>query len=113
MKSNLEQALIACSYRFINSKSLYMKLYGFNWIIFDINKKLVSSWFPGKENNFVCWNTKEFDEIFSEDCNNILEFAKSVQYYEKYNGPHGHGDILTNIKNYMLLDNYFNQSIFL
>ena len=114
MKSNLEQSLVACSYRpvYKNKELLYIKVYGFTIIIFDINKEIVSSWFKGVE-EITCWNKKEFKEIF-DDINDVIpELTKSIQYYERYDGPHGHGNIPKNIEYFMLIDDYFKQFIFL
>ena len=114
MKSNLEQALVACSYRPIHKDKelLYIKVYGFNIIAFDVNREIVSSWFKGIE-EIACWNKKEFKEIFDKNDDDISELAKSIQYYERYNGPHDHGNIPENMKDFILIDDYFKQFVFL
>lgn len=114
MKSNLELALIACSYRPVTSenRTVYMKLYGFNWILFDMSIKEVISYFAGKE-DFTCWNRKSFEELFDENTQTVLQYAQDIQYYERYDGPHGHGGSPNSMDNYMLIDDYFKQFQFL
>lgn len=111
MRSLLELALIACSYRPIrtnNEKIIYAKLCGFTWIKVDIDNREISSWFLGNKNKLICWSYKTFEEIFEGFEDTLEGKSYAIQYYELYNSAVDHGNCpIEHISKFMLIDNYF------
>ena len=115
MKSNLELALVACSYRPVISnegKTIYMKVYGFTWITVDLKEEVFISFIQGAKGQMLCWNRKSFDEVFYNKEDTVDQRAACIQYYEMLDGPTEHSTY-GNIEHFTLFDDYFKQFQFL